>query len=407
LAATRGGFGMSVAASNGVPLFATGVPTFTATTGTGNFVRAADPVLTGNPTAPTPAVGDNDTSIATTAFVRANAAPFDAMAYSGVQINGGMEVSQELGATGINSVSGSRLNICDGFSVFSGGVMVVNAKQAALNVNGFANCLTATVTTAQTSLSSTDFLTIMHYIEGYRVSRLQWGAANAQPLTIGFWSSHHRTGLYSVGILNPAFDRSYDFTYSQAVADTLQYNVATVPGCINGTWPKDNTAGILVSFTVCAGTSYTGSAANTWMTGAYLAAPGQVNGVAATSDVFRITGVTVLPGTQAPTAAQSPNIMRPYDQELVTCQRYYCRFPGYISNSFNAPSTGFNYFTQFYWPVEMRATPTVACNFLGVSNISAYAFQNISPQKTEFYATASAAGGGAISVQDLSANARL
>ena len=71
LAASRGGFGTSVAASSGVPLFATGVPTFTATTGTGNFVRADSPALTGNPTAPTPAVADNDTSIATTAFVTA------------------------------------------------------------------------------------------------------------------------------------------------------------------------------------------------------------------------------------------------------------------------------------------------------------------------------------------------
>ena len=56
---------------------------------------------------------------------------------------------------------------------------------------------------------------------------------------------------------------------------------------------------------------------------------------------FSITGVTVLPGTQAPTAAQSPNIMRPYDQELVTCQRYWCRFDAaaasirsYASNPF-------------------------------------------------------------------------
>jgi hypothetical protein len=32
----------------------------------------ASPALTGNPTAPTPTAGDNDTSIATTAFVRAN-----------------------------------------------------------------------------------------------------------------------------------------------------------------------------------------------------------------------------------------------------------------------------------------------------------------------------------------------
>src|SRR6185369_3136234 len=45
LAATRGGFGADVSASSGVPLFATGVATFTGTTGTGNFARATSPTF--------------------------------------------------------------------------------------------------------------------------------------------------------------------------------------------------------------------------------------------------------------------------------------------------------------------------------------------------------------------------
>jgi hypothetical protein len=69
LAPARGGWGVDISASSGVPLFTTGTATFTGTTGTGNFVRATDAVLAGNPTAPTPSVSDNDTSIATTAFV--------------------------------------------------------------------------------------------------------------------------------------------------------------------------------------------------------------------------------------------------------------------------------------------------------------------------------------------------
>jgi hypothetical protein len=69
LSTARGGLGGNNSASNGVPLFAAGVVTMTGTTGTGNLVRADTAVLTGNPTAPTPAVDDNDTSIATTAYV--------------------------------------------------------------------------------------------------------------------------------------------------------------------------------------------------------------------------------------------------------------------------------------------------------------------------------------------------
>ena len=54
LSATRGGFGANVSAANGVPLFATGAPTFTAVTGTGSFVCATSPLFAGDPRAPTP-----------------------------------------------------------------------------------------------------------------------------------------------------------------------------------------------------------------------------------------------------------------------------------------------------------------------------------------------------------------
>lgn len=45
LAAARGGFGADVSAAAGVPLFAAGVPTFTGTNGTGNFARTTSPAF--------------------------------------------------------------------------------------------------------------------------------------------------------------------------------------------------------------------------------------------------------------------------------------------------------------------------------------------------------------------------
>lgn len=45
LAATRGGFGSDISSSSGVPLFASGTPTFTSTSGTGNFVRVTSPTM--------------------------------------------------------------------------------------------------------------------------------------------------------------------------------------------------------------------------------------------------------------------------------------------------------------------------------------------------------------------------
>jgi hypothetical protein len=56
LAAARGGFGADVSGSSGVPLFAAGVPTFTSTSGSGNFVRVTSATLV-TPALGTPSAG--------------------------------------------------------------------------------------------------------------------------------------------------------------------------------------------------------------------------------------------------------------------------------------------------------------------------------------------------------------
>jgi hypothetical protein len=179
------------------------------------------------------------------------------------------------------------------------------------------------VNTAQTTLSGTDLAYLFQPIEGYRIARLAWGTANAQPITIGFWSSHHRPGLYSVAVRNTGGVRSYVASYTHNAADTSQYNVVTIPGDTGGTWASDNSFSFSVAFTMASGSTYIAPAVNTWYSANYVAAPGQVNGVGATTDRFRITGVTVIPGNEAPSAARSPFIMRPYGEELRTCQRYW------------------------------------------------------------------------------------
>ena len=178
--------------------------------------------------------------------------------------------------------------------------------------------------TAQASLGANDLAFIFQPIEGYRAARLGWGTANAQPITIGFWSAHHRTGLYSGSVRNGASNRSYAFTYTQTCADVAQYNVVTIPGDTAGTWAADNTTGIC---SISDGGGHTYHAPRPtlgWR--AIISRPGQINAVAATTDVFRITGVTVLPGNEAPSAARSPFVMRCYAHELVLCQRY-CEIP--------------------------------------------------------------------------------
>jgi hypothetical protein len=255
--------------------------------------------------------------------IRVAAAPFDALAYNGMQINGSMDVSQEK-ATGV-ATTGSNQFICDGWKVTVAGPTGVSWRQAINNGQfiGLPSLLYGITDTASPSLAAGDVQGIYHTIEGYRINRLVWGTPNAKPITIGFWTAHHRPGVYSVSVRNQAFTRCYATTYTQNAADTSEYKTITVPGCPDGVWEVANLHGIHLTFAMACGTTFTAPAANVWSSGNFVAAPGQVNGIAATTDVFRISGVVVLPGTQAPTAAQSPLIMRPFDQELVTCQRYF------------------------------------------------------------------------------------
>jgi hypothetical protein len=286
------------------------------------------------------------------------AAPLDALAYSGMQINGSMEVSQENGTTG-TSTSGAYF--CDGWRFYRNGTMVAaaaGATTAAAYFPNFSCCSYSTVSTAQTTLGAADYTLFVHFIEGYRVARLGWGKAVAQPITLGFWTAHVRTGLYS-GTVRNAAGRSYAFTYTHAVSGVAQYNTVTIPGDVTGTWASDNTTGMRIAFAMACGSTSTAPSANTWLAGDYFAAPGQINAVAATSDVFRITGVVVLPGIEAPSAERSALIMRPYDQELVTCRRYFQHYSNTIANGQAYNTVG----ATFLLPISpMRAVPTLSAS---------------------------------------------
>jgi hypothetical protein len=186
-------------------------------------------------------------------------------------------------------------------------------------------------------------------------------------VTIGFWSNHARTGQYSVALRNAPGTQYYVAPYTHAVSNVWQWNTITVPGSTAGTWTADNTTSLALTFTAACGATQTAPTANIWAAGsAFYAAPGQINGVAATSDVHRIAGVVVLPGTEAPPAARAPLIMRPYDQELLTCQRYLYRrnFPVTASmvavlQAYNATSANGHFFD---FPTQMRAIPTVTAS---------------------------------------------
>jgi len=307
------------------------------------------------------------------------AAPFDAMAYSGMQINGSMDVSQEFGTTS-RSTPGYVL---DGWLFQKGAGITPPMSSAQADATGvfpglFQKCVYVNNSSTQASIPAGDYVFIQHVIEGYRIARLNWGTVNAKPITIGFWTAHVAVGTYSISIRNASPPRSYVATYTQNVSSTPEYKTITIPGDVTGTWATDNTLGMNLSFAMASGSTLTVPSPNTWLAGGYIAAPGQINGIGSVN-VLRITGVVVLPGTQAPTAAQSPLLMRPYDQELLTCQRYYYKTTCSSSNVYRyGTATGFPADAgTISFPTTMRAAPTTsvvtAPGYTNCSGITVYA----------------------------------
>jgi len=338
----------------------------------------------------TPVQTEKSTLVPTTEWVKLYAAPLDAMAFNGMQVNGAFLVSQEKGAAGTTAAG----YFCDGWVLGKGGTAAVTATPI-MNNDGYgpySSLVGLNVQTAQPSMGASDFVQIMQSIEGVRVGRLLWGLQQAAPITIGFWCQHHRTGVWGGAVRNSDYTRSCAFTYTQNVADTPEYKTVTIPGdqAGAGTWLRDTSAGLRVDFCIASGSSYVAPTSGAWYSGNYITGPGQVNGVGATNDAFRLSGVIVLPGTEAPTSARSQHILRPADTELVLCQRYWSKGTARLQTYCTAAN---NFMASMSFPATMRITPTIVLSNFGLANSANPAITQ--PTNTDvltIYGTATATG---------------
>jgi hypothetical protein len=287
------------------------------------------------------------------------AAPLDALAYNGMQVNGSIEVSQEVGDGNVGAINNYKYTVDSGV-VGSNGVQTLNATRYANSAPGSQRkTLLVYANPTNSSPAASDYAFLVNRLEGYRISRLNWGTASAKSITIAFWINAVRAGNYSGAVQNGNNTRSYPFPITVSVPGTWEYKVITIPGDTTGTWVVDNTMGMQIFITLMAGSNNT-APANAWVAGSKIGVNGTINGVMPSDGIY-ISDFIVLPGIEAPTAAQLPLIMRPYDQELVMCQRYYEKNTDYVSClrwSGNTTSSGIYYSTVFF-KTRKRATPTM------------------------------------------------
>lgn len=171
-------------------------------------------------------------------------------------------------------------------------------------------------TTAKGSLAAGDVLAIAQIVEGYYIRRLLMGTSSAKGTWLRWRASSTQSGTASVSVQNGSRARS--FVQSFAVTTTPTDYFLFVPGDTTGTWPTDNTAGAIISFTHASGTTFQTSTLGAWQAGNFVAANTQSNMLDTVNRQLNITDVQ-----WSQSAVLLPFEPMDYVQELSRVQRYW------------------------------------------------------------------------------------
>lgn len=262
-------------------------------------------------------------------------------------INGDMRIDQRNNGASV-SPSASQYTLDRWQAFMNAASAKYSVQQNAGSVTppaGFSNYLGATSLGAYT-VAAGEIMAFQQAIEGFNIADLGWGTANAQSVTLSFWARSSLTGTFGGAIRQGSGSRSYPFSYTISSANTWEQKTITIPGDTSGTYATNNTAGLLLSFGMGVGSTFSGTA-GAWSGSNFVSATGAVSVVGTNGATFYITGVQLEAGSVA-----TPFERRPYGMELALCQRYYEVSP------VNAYPTAAG-FSGSYYQVTKRVTPSV------------------------------------------------
>jgi hypothetical protein len=298
----------------------------------------ASPVLTGNPTAPTPTAGDNDTSIATTAFVRSAVvagggvpeAPNDGVQYA----RQSLAWSPVAGGSGSGDVVGPAGAVADSIATFNG-ITGKIIKDGGKKVSDLATV--ASVPNSNVIING-----------DFRIN--QGGYVSAAVLAATLYGHDQWKAGASGG----------DYSFTQLKSST-QITIAAGKSLIQ---PIEDVNVVGGSYVLSwAGTAQARAGVNTLTpSGAYAASPLLITGQTA-GTVMSVEFNTGTLGTVKleSGAVVTPFVMRDYATELATCQRYLQVVDSSYYELFGsgATTTATNFNTSVVYEKKMRAAATV------------------------------------------------
>ena len=233
-------------------------------------------------------------------------------------INGGCAIDQRNGGSSVTTGFAIDRTQIEGFD--GGGTGT--GQQVTDSPSGFTHSLKITVTGTDTSLASTDFYTLRQIVEGYNIAHLGFGASGGTSVTLSFFVKSSLTGNFSCSLGNGDNNRSYPIMYTINTADTWEKKTMTFPADTTGTWGTGNGRGILVRWSLGAGSGRLGTA-NQWNGSQAHGATGTTNLFATNAATFQITGLQLEAGSVATDFEH-----RSYQDEYLRCCRYF-----YFTNS--------------------------------------------------------------------------
>ena len=336
----------------------------------GPYAPLASPPLTGNPTAPTPAPGDSDTSIATTAFVAGAVAPALNNVGRNLVHNPLFNVQQRgqgpWTANGVFTSDRWGSNLVGGTQSITI-IALTDADRAAIGDEAAEFALQAVVAGAA---AAADYNQIYHTIEDVR--RL-----GGKTITTSFWakvaSGSHKIGVTPFQFFGTGGSPS-NYVQPNGLAVTIgttwaRYSVTqTLPSTSGKTLGTDNNhyTGLQLYFS-------SGATSN--------AAAG---GIGVQSGTFSVWGVQVEIGNVA-TPLEKPDPQ----QDLAKCQRFY-QTGGLFSAGYCLASQAFGISATLH--VAMRATPNLIYTDGGSGNLTTFTVGSFGAWAVTVYGIATVTG---------------
>jgi hypothetical protein len=249
---------------------------------------------------------------------------------------------------------------------------------------GFGKSLKIDVTTADASIDANDLAKIQTPIEAQNLTQLKYGSAGAQTMTLSFWIKSTKTGTFNAFAYQPDGNRFYNASYTVNVTDTWEHKTVTISGDSGGTINDDTGTGLIVGWTLIAGTNWTGSA-DTWSGNADYAVS-SYSMLDNTANNIYITGVQLEVGSVA-TDFEHEDI----GETLAKCQRYFRRWtiqnsPNEIFGAITMNAATAAVMGPVSHPVRMRVAPTASISNVGHVVVADGANLNRTASAATFYA---------------------